>query len=83
MDCNEVLDGLGEYIDKEARKELCAAIEAHLAQCRNCRIEFDSVRMMLVLYHEDRRIQTPVAISSRLEAALAREYARAADVTAD
>ena len=83
MDCNEVLEKLADYLDQEAREELCTAIESHLTQCRNCRVEVDTVRKTIVLYQEDRRVQTPVAISSRLEAALAREYARAGDISAD
>ena len=39
--CDEVLNQLSEYVDEEARAELCRAIEAHLARCRGCKIEVD------------------------------------------
>ena len=76
MDCSEVLEQLGDYLDEEAREELCRAIEAHLSQCRDCKIQVDSVKKTIVLYQADRRIDLPVALSSKLKAVLAREYVR-------
>ena len=74
--CKEVLDQLSEYVDDEAREELCRAIEEHLARCRGCRIEVDSVRKTIMLYHEDGPAETPVRVSAALENALSREYRR-------
>ena len=54
VDCNEVLDQLAEYLDDDARAELCRAIEEHLSQCHGCKIEVDSVRKTIVLYQADR-----------------------------
>ncbi len=76
MDCNEVLDKLGDYLDPEAREELCRAIEEHMSQCRGCKLEVDTVKKTILLYQADRRIEIPVGVSSRLEAALAQEYRR-------
>jgi predicted anti-sigma-YlaC factor YlaD len=74
VDCNEVLEQLADYLDPDARAELCRAIEEHLTHCRDCRVEVDTVRRTIVLYQADREVQIPAPVMSRLEAALTREY---------
>lgn len=77
MDCSEVLEQLGDYVDKQTRAELCKAIEEHLAQCRDCRLEVDTVHRTIVLYQADeaeRDIPIPAGLAARLEAALSRAY---------
>jgi anti-sigma factor RsiW len=74
--CKEVLDKLSEYVDDEARDELCRAIEEHLALCRGCRIEVDTIRKTILLYHDDGPAEMPVRVSAALESALDREYGR-------
>jgi predicted anti-sigma-YlaC factor YlaD len=75
VDCNEVLERLADYLDEDARAELCRAIEAHLEHCRECQVEVDTVKKTIVLYQADRQITTPVAISERLQSLLSRAYA--------
>jgi len=74
VDCSEVLEQLADYLDEDARAELRRAIEDHLAHCRNCRVEVDTVRRTIVLYQADREVKIPSAVMSKLEAALMREY---------
>lgn len=74
MDCNEVLEQLADFLDEDAREELCRAIEAHLKHCRNCQVEVDSVKKTIFLYQADRHIRTPVAVSASLQAVLTRAY---------
>ena len=74
MDCNEVLEQLADYLDDDAREELCRAIESHLSRCRDCRLEVDTVRKTIVLYQMDREVAMPPGASSSLESALAKEY---------
>ena len=76
MDCNEVLDQLSDYVDAEARAELCKAIEDHLARCNGCKIVVDTVRKTILLYHNDGPAVTPVRVSAALQVALSREYQR-------
>lgn len=76
MDCDEVLNQLSEYVDEEARAELCRAIEEHLARCRGCKIEVDTVRKTIMIYRSDSPAETPMRVSAALESALAREYRR-------
>lgn len=74
MNCKEVLEQLSDYVDDEARAELCRAIEEHLARCGNCKIYVDTVKKTILLYHNDGPAEAPVRVSAALESALAREY---------
>ncbi len=69
-----MLEQLGDYLDEDARAELCRAIEDHLSRCRDCRLEVDSVKKTIVLYQSDRDVALPPTIASGLDAALAKEY---------
>lgn len=79
MDCNELLEQLSEFIDREAREELCREIEKHLQHCRDCSIKVDKTRKVILLFQADQRIDMPVAVSEKLRTALAREYSQRPD----
>jgi predicted anti-sigma-YlaC factor YlaD len=68
------LEQLGDYLDKDAREELCKAIEAHLVRCRDCRFEVDTLKQTIVLYQNEEAVAMPVTVRSSLRAALAKEY---------
>jgi predicted anti-sigma-YlaC factor YlaD len=72
-----MMEQLAEFLDKDARAELCRTIEQHLTQCRDCRFLVDSVKKTIVLYQSDREVEVPVVVSAQLQAALAREYCAA------
>lgn len=79
VDCQEVLDQLADYLDSETREELSRAIEKHLSHCRDCRVEVDTLRKTILLYHQadtSRALQIPIRVTQELNAALASEYAR-------
>ena len=77
MDCNDVLKQLADYLDEEARGELCRAIEEHLTRCHDCQVYVDTLRKTIVLYQADVRDEIPATVSSRLQTALVHEYQRA------
>jgi predicted anti-sigma-YlaC factor YlaD len=84
VDCSKLLEELSDYLDREAREDLCKAIEEHLKSCRDCRIEVDKMRKTILLYQSDQAQPVPAAVSDALQAALSREYrARAVPGTAD
>ena len=76
MDCKEVLEQLSDYVDAETRAELCRQIEDHLARCSRCKVEVDTVRKMIMIYHNNGPSEAPVRVSAMLETALAAEYRR-------
>jgi predicted anti-sigma-YlaC factor YlaD len=79
VDCSEVLQQLADYLDQDARDELCRLIEAHLSRCHDCQLQVDTIRKTIVLYQHDRVVEMPVRVSQQLEAALAREYRQRAE----
>jgi anti-sigma factor RsiW len=50
--CRELLDDLNAYLDGELEAKLCAEIEAHLAECDNCRVVVDTLRGTILLYRQ-------------------------------
>ena len=76
MDCIEVLGQLAEYLDEDAREELCRDIKAHLSRCRDCKLEVDTITKTIKLYQADsgQAFEVPIRVSRRLELALANEY---------
>ncbi|MFI5371018.1 MAG: anti-sigma factor family protein [Candidatus Eisenbacteria bacterium] len=74
LSCEEVLEQLSDYLDEDARAELCEAIEQHLSRCHDCQVEVDTIKKTILLYQADRVVEMPVALSHRLESALAKAY---------
>src|SRR6266704_7152463 len=75
--CEDFLEQhFSDYLDKEAKDELCRAIEEHLARCPDCRVEVDTATKTILLYQAENKVELPVRVSAGLEAALAREYRR-------
>ena len=75
MDCTEVMEQLAEYLDDDVRADLRKAVEQHLHTCPDCSYYVDTVRKTVVLYQADHRIEVPMKVTARLQAALAAEYA--------
>jgi anti-sigma factor RsiW len=63
-----MLGQLSDYIDGELEAALCDELEAHLANCPNCRVMVDTVRKTITLY----RTPTPPELPSDVEARLYR-----------
>lgn len=79
FDCDAVLEQLSDFIDAEAREELCQAITEHMSRCRDCRVMVDTVKKTIILYQNGVPTELPVQRSAELSAAMAREYGRGAD----
>jgi predicted anti-sigma-YlaC factor YlaD len=77
--CGEVREKLSDYIDQETLDEICREIEAHLAQCDDCRVEVDTVKKTIMLYQKGSSVEVPIRATAKLSAALAREYRLAGD----
>jgi mycothiol system anti-sigma-R factor len=41
LDCNQVLQRLGGYLDGELDEAACRELEAHIARCLGCRHQVD------------------------------------------
>ncbi len=83
MDCNKFKEHLPDYLEADLRQELCREIEEHRKECPDCRFDLDTVKMTIVLYGHNTRIEVPLHASERLRAALAREYQRNPEIRPD
>jgi anti-sigma factor RsiW len=68
--CQELCAHLSEYLDGEAAAELCAAIDAHLATCPNCRVVVNTLDRTVRLYHDLPSAALPADAAARLYAVL-------------
>lgn len=64
--CAQLQAQLPDYLDGEARAEICRAIEAHLADCENCRIVIDTLKKMIALYRAAPCNEVPREVHARL-----------------
>jgi len=75
-ECKELLGQLSDYIDGELEAAICAEIEAHLAQCHDCRVLVDTTRKTVLLYRQkeqENELKLSPDITSRLWTALENE----------
>lgn len=64
--CEEVVAALSEYLEEHPAADIRAALEAHLAVCRTCRVIYDSTRKTLQILTETRSFELPEDVSSRV-----------------
>lgn len=70
--CAQILTQLNDYADYTLAVELCADLEAHLAQCENCQIVLDTLRKTIYLVHRlpEPEQALPQSVEQRLFATL-------------
>jgi anti-sigma factor (TIGR02949 family) len=66
IDCDAVLQELGNYLDDEMAAELRAALERHLAQCSHCRVIVDTTRRTIRIVTESRSFEVPDDLAARI-----------------
>ena len=66
-ECQKILDELSNLIDGTIPPELCTELEAHIKECKNCRIVVDTTRKTIDLYHiEESQVEMPHASREKL-----------------
>ena len=83
MQCNELIEQLSEYLDPDARAQLCREIEQHLTHCHDCRLYVDSVKKTIVIAQSSSAPPIPLVVSDQLQAALTRAYTARASASTD
>jgi hypothetical protein len=74
MECNELIEQLSEYLDPDARAQLCREIDEHLSRCRDCSLFVDTVKKTIVIVQSGNPPAQPVWLNDRLQNALAGAY---------
>jgi anti-sigma factor (TIGR02949 family) len=72
--CSDVINSISDYLDAEAAQDLCAQLEAHLADCPQCRIQIDTVKKTISLYRSESSLECPEQVRTRLHTVLSFEY---------
>ena len=70
FDCRKIKEILPEYLDKNLREEVCKHLEAHLAECEDCRIFVKTVETTVVLYKHCPGSDVPEEVSIDLRQSL-------------
>lgn len=70
LTCKQFLQELNEFLDETADLELRARLHAHVSECPNCFVIFDTTRKTLSVYKGLEAQQIPDDVHSRLMRAL-------------
>jgi anti-sigma factor (TIGR02949 family) len=66
-ECQKLIGELSNLIDGTISPELCAELEAHLKECKNCRIVVDTTKKTIELYHrEEASVEVPQGMREKL-----------------
>ncbi len=73
MTCEELLQYLSDYIDRNLDETLTTAAQEHLATCENCHVVLDTTQQTISLFREHGKRTIPAqrrdALFSQLQAA--------------
>ena len=75
LTCKDFLHELSDYLDESADTELRSKIEAHIAECPNCRVIADTTKKTIQIYRGMDPYPIPRDVESRLMKALEKKIA--------
>jgi len=81
MNCEQLVQYLSDYIDRDLNENLTAEARQHLATCRNCHIVLDTTRQTILLCREAGRKGIPMERRADLFARLQNAMAARKDGT--
>jgi anti-sigma factor RsiW len=75
LTCKEFLTELNDYLDESADADLRRKLEAHVTECPNCFVIFDTTKRTIQVYKGMQPQAIPDDVHSRLMAALEKRCA--------
>ena len=75
LTCKEFLQELNDYLDDTVDVEIRRRLEAHITECPNCFVIFDTTKKTLQVYKGMEPQVIPQDVHSRLMAALEKKMA--------
>lgn len=69
-ECRRLLASLSDYVDGVLDARLCQEIEAHMAECENCRVVVNTLAKTVDLYRSTPAPELPIDVRTRLYASL-------------
>jgi anti-sigma factor (TIGR02949 family) len=76
LSCQQVLEELNSYVDREASADLRRAIELHLERCPRCWVVYDTTARTLRIVTEAEPFEVPLEVSARLYQRLAQVFSQ-------
>lgn len=70
MTCDELLQYLSAYLDRELDDDLTEAAQQHLATCQQCQVVLNTTQQVILLGHGQRQQAIPASQRKRLFARL-------------
>ena len=71
--CRELLEQIHDYIDGELEAKLCAELEQHLDECKDCQVMVDTTKKTLALFrrqYQQNQVKLSADTAARLWASL-------------
>lgn len=68
--CPEYVNELNDFLDGTLDDDLCAEIQKHLGECKNCRIMVDTLQQTVKLCRDGKPEPLPEELKSRLDGLL-------------
>ena len=75
LTCKEFLQELNDYLDETVDIELRRRLEAHITECPNCFVIFDTTKRTIQVYKGMQPQSIPTDVQSRLMQALEKKCA--------
>jgi anti-sigma factor RsiW len=76
-ECPEMFQHLNDFLDGELDPSLCAEIERHIGECKNCKLMVDSLKMTVKLCRENGPCEElPLEFSEKLKSLLRQRWER-------
>jgi len=66
IDCKDLVEQLGDYLENEMPADLRASLEHHLSHCRTCQVILDSTRKTIRIITESGSFEVPGELSERM-----------------
>ena len=66
LDCQDVVNSLGEYLENDVAADLRASLEEHLSHCRTCQVILDSTRKTIRIVTDSKSFEVPGDLSERI-----------------
>ncbi len=66
VDCKDVVEQLGDYLEDEMAADLKASLEQHLSHCRTCQVILDSTRKTIRIVTESGSFEVPGDLSEQI-----------------
>ncbi len=68
--CKRMTSAFSDYLDNRLKKQLCQRLEVHLAECPDCKMYFDTLKMTVTLYRSLEQEPLPEGAEKRLFATI-------------